>query len=76
MRHCEHCEQEITPSPVAPIIVGIRDPEFIGLDGIEVSFCSWACLALWANKQAGEILMPDLDCDFVGSGGPMRKWPR
>ena len=64
MRHCEHCKQEVVPSPTAPILVHVRDPEFIGPDGIEISFCCWPCLAMWANQQAGEILMPDLDSDF------------
>jgi hypothetical protein len=64
MRKCEHCKQAIRQSPVAPIVVNVRDPELIGPDGIEVHFCSWPCLALWSNTQAGEILMPDLDSDF------------
>jgi hypothetical protein len=54
MRDCEHCKQEVVPSPTAPILVHVRDPEFIGPDRIEISFCSWPCLAMWANEQAGE----------------------
>ena len=62
---CEHCKQEITQSP-APIIN-------IGPDSV-VHFCCWECLAMWANKRAGEILMPDLDNPFFGSDGPQNKW--
>jgi hypothetical protein len=74
MHHCSHCEQEIVESPVAPITVAIGDPESIGPDGIVVEFCTWQCLAMWANKQAGEILMPDLDAAFFGPTGPHEKW--
>jgi hypothetical protein len=74
MHHCNHCKPEITQSPVAPIVISIRDPENIGPDGIEVSFCCWGCVAMWFNKRAGEILMPDLDSDFFGPTGPMEKW--
>ena len=59
MHHCNHCKQEITQSPVAPIVIGIRDPG--KPDGIEFSFCWWECAAMWFNERAGEILMPDLD---------------
>jgi hypothetical protein len=61
---CERCGRAIQQSPSAPIAVRIRDPEFIGPDGVEVHFCCWGCAALWFNTQAGEILMPDLDSDF------------
>jgi hypothetical protein len=69
MHHCEHCKQEIAQSPVAPIKVTIRDPEFIGPGGVKLEFCSWACAAIWFNVQAGEIMMPDLDNQFVRLGG-------
>ena len=74
MRNCSRCKQEIAQSPVAPIIVGVRDPENIGPDGVEVSFCCWECAALWFNTRAGEILMPDLDSAFFGPTGPSEKW--
>ena len=61
---CEHCKQVIVQSPSAPIIVAIRDPEFIGPNGIEVGFCCWECAAIWFNTQAGEILMSDLDHEY------------
>jgi hypothetical protein len=57
-------------SLIAPIIVNIRDPEFIGPTGIEVSFCSWECLAQWSNTQAGGPV-PDFNSDFW----PMEQWP-
>jgi hypothetical protein len=86
MHRCNHCEQEITPSPVAPIVVGIRGPKNVGrileihelfglrdsrANALEVSFCCWECAAMWFNKRAGEILMPDLDhpSGFFGSWG-------
>jgi hypothetical protein len=69
MHRCSHCTQET----VAPIIV-TAGPILGRSHGIEVSFCCWPCLAIWANKQAGGILMPDLDSDFFGSDGPMEKW--
>jgi hypothetical protein len=75
MRHCNHCEQQIAQSPVAPIIASIRDLD-IGSDSTEVSFCCRQCAAIWFNAIAGEILMPDLDHAFFGPNGPTRKWPR
>jgi hypothetical protein len=64
MHRCSECNREITPSPAAPIIVTIHDPESIGADGTERSFCCWPCAAIWFNAQAGEPLMPDLDSEF------------
>lgn len=72
MHHCDHCKQEIPPS----LVIEVRDhPESIEPDGIEVRFCCWECAAMWFNKKAGEILMPDLDADFFGpESDHMRKW--
>jgi hypothetical protein len=62
---CNHCAQEMAST--APIIASVRDPE------TEVRFCCWECAAMWFNKRAGEILMPDLDHAFFGRNGPMQK---
>jgi hypothetical protein len=58
MCRCNQCNREITPSPSAPIAVTVRDPTH----RLELSFHDWACFAIWVNAQAGEPLMPDLDC--------------
>jgi hypothetical protein len=71
MYRCNQCKQEIAQS----IVVHIRDPERTEPNGINVNFCCWECAAQWFNKEAGEILMPDLDSDFFGSDGPWQKWP-
>lgn len=51
---CGHCKQEASQyAPVGPVIITIKDPEFIGPHGIEQAFCSWACAAEWFCIQAG-----------------------
>jgi hypothetical protein len=82
MRHCSHCEQEITEHPItsrdAPFNVTVHNLKNIRADDGELVFCCVECAAMWFNKLAGEILMPDLDhpSGFFGSDGPMKKWPR
>jgi hypothetical protein len=63
LARCDQCKEPILPQSISgPLVVSIKGPK---LDGrIEVRFCSWQCLALWANEQAGGILMPDLDAAF------------
>jgi hypothetical protein len=69
MHHCSHCEQEIAQ----PIVVIADDPKMPS-GRFALFFCCWECTALWFNKRAGEILMPDLDCAFFSSDEHMRKW--
>ena len=60
MCRCNQCNREITSSPTAPITVTVDDPD--NVRHLELSFHDWACFAIWVNAQAGEPLMPDLDC--------------
>jgi len=68
--NCAHCERLADRlSPLGPLVVTITIPNDFTPDARETvvfEFCSWECLALWANTQAGEILMPDLDHGFFG----------
>jgi hypothetical protein len=57
--YCTQCGEHIPEGDVAsPINVVIKDPEFIGPEGIEREFCSWECLADWSAVQAGRGLPP------------------
>ena len=68
MDRCCHCKQEIA----RPIAVSIRAEK---IEPENLSFCCWECAAIWFNRRAGEILMPDLDAPFFdGRMGQMRKW--
>src|SRR5215831_8126233 len=52
--YCTQCGERIPEDElVGPINVVIRDPEFIGPEGIEREFCTWECLADWSAVQAG-----------------------
>jgi hypothetical protein len=72
---CNHCKgtikspspEECTAAELTPLEVTIRDPDTAGQ--LEVCFCSWTCLSFWANVQAGEPLMPDLDSEYFRAGG-------
>jgi hypothetical protein len=50
---CDQCHERISPQSVnGPIVVTIKDPEFIGPTGVELQFCSWSCASKWWLVQA------------------------
>jgi hypothetical protein len=52
MSMCSNCNKDTAQyAPVGPIIVTLKDPEFIGPDGLQEVFCCWQCAAEWFEAQ-------------------------
>jgi hypothetical protein len=61
--NCEQCKQEILGSFITVTID--CSSEIFGPDNkSHRNFCCWACVAVWCNVQAGEILMPDPGSEY------------
>jgi hypothetical protein len=56
--NCEHCKKQ------ASRVIDIFIHDHLGDVDARINFCSWECAAQWFNREAGEILMPDLDCEY------------